>query len=284
MSFTQATEAALLEALGAPIRQVSATSGGDINQAARIELADGRRFFVKSNPSPPPGMFEAEARGLAFLAEPGIARVPEVVAVADDYLVLPWLERGRATAESMETAGRQLAELHRHGAPCFGLDHDNFIGRLPQDNTPEDDWAAFYRAHRLQPQVEMAASQLPASVLRGLGQVMDDLDALVGPAEPPARLHGDLWGGNLLVDEQGDPWLIDPAACGGHREMDLAMMQLFGGFSARCFAAYEEAWPLSAGADERVPLYQLYYLLVHVNLFGAGYVGGVSSAVAALTR
>jgi fructosamine-3-kinase len=183
-----------------------------------------------------------------------------------------------------EALGQGLAALHRFGAPTFGQGHDNFIGRLPQSNTPHDAWPAFYREERLLPQIRMASDRglLGAGLVKRLDQLLARLEALVGPPEPPARLHGDLWGGNLHVDDRGAPCLIDPAAFAGHREIDLAMMQLFGGFSSRVFDAYEEAHPLADGASDRVPLYQLYFLLAHVNLFGGGYVASVERAVSAV--
>ncbi|MCZ7682741.1 MAG: fructosamine kinase family protein [Sandaracinaceae bacterium] len=147
----------------------------------------------------------------------------------------------------------------------------------PQDNGREEDWPTFYARRRLEPQLRMAADRGRTSpeMRRGFSRLFARMRELVGPSEPPARLHGDLWGGNCHVDEHGAPVLIDPAVYGGHREMDLAMMQLFGGFSERVFAAYDEAYPLAEGWRERVPLYQLYPLMVHVNLFGGGYAASV---------
>jgi protein-ribulosamine 3-kinase len=174
--------------------------------------------------------------------------------------------------------------LHRAGAPGFGLDHDNFIGRLPQANGPLATWAEFYRQRRLLPQLRRAVDGhlASAAMRRGFDYLLPRLEELVGPPEPPARLHGDLWAGNAIVDERGQPCLIDPAVHGGHRELDLGMMRLFGGFSARVFAAYEEAFPLAPGSEARVPLYQLYFLMVHVNLFGGSYVASVESALGRL--
>jgi fructosamine-3-kinase len=204
-----------------------------------------------------------------------------VLAVDAEYLVLEYLDPGRPTGDFDERVGRGLAALHRAGPERFGLDHDNFIGRLPQSNTPCDDWAEFYQSRRLEPQLRMASDRglADTAMRRDFDRLFARLTERVGPKEPPARLHGDLWGGNLHRDGHGEPVLIDPAVYGGHREVDLAMMRLFGGFSARVFAAYAEAWPLAAGHEERVSLYQLYPLLVHVNLFGGGYVGSVKRAL-----
>jgi len=280
---------ALGGALGSPVVQARSLAGGDINQAYEIDLGDGRRLFAKANARSPRGMFAAEARGLGWLSEAGALRVPRVVAVsapeaAAQFLVLQLVESGRPAPDFDERLGRGLAALHRFGAPGFGLDHDNFVGRLPQSNAAAPTWPAFYRERRLEAQLRRAADGGLASdrMRRGFDRLFAALEDLVGPAEPPARLHGDLWGGNLLCDQAGAPCLIDPAVYGGHREIDLSMMRLFGGFSARVFAAYEEAWPLAEGAAERVALYQLYPLMVHVNMFGGSYVGSVESALSRL--
>lgn len=279
-------KAAVGTALGAPVAGARPLAGGDINQAYEVALDDGRQVFVKTNPRSPTGMFAAEARGLAWLAEPGALRVPAVLAASapDDepqFLALELVGSGAPIRDFDDCLGRGLAALHRHGAPGFGLDHDNFVGRLPQNNGGEPTWAEFYRARRLAPQLARATDAgLASSRMRqGFDRLFRELPDLVGPAEPPSRLHGDLWGGNLLVDESGAPCLIDPAVYGGHREIDLAMMRLFGGFGARVFDAYDEAWPLADGHEERVGLYQLYPLMVHVNLFGGGYVRSVESAL-----
>jgi fructosamine-3-kinase len=268
-------------ALGSAIVERRGVGGGDINDAFAVKLADGRRVFVKTNARAPAGMFEAEARGLAWLADADALRVPEVLASGEGFLALELLAPAPRVRDFDERLGRGLALLHRSGPGSFGLDHDNFIGRLPQSNAPHATWAEFYREERLGPQLRMAKDR--GLVSRGLEKKVEALfgrmEALVGAPEPPARLHGDLWGGNLHVDERGEPCLVDPAVYGGHREIDLAMMRLFGGFGARVFAAYEEAWPLADGAEARVALHQLYPLLVHVNLFGGGYVASVERAV-----
>ncbi|HVZ71601.1 MAG TPA: fructosamine kinase family protein [Polyangia bacterium] len=272
---------ALETALGARVTGARAVSGGDINRAFAVSLDDGRLVFVKTNDAAPRGMFEAEARGLAWLAEAKALRVPDVLAVGDDFLALSLVIGGPPARDFDERLGRGLAALHRFGAPRFGLDHDNFIGRLPQPNAAaaHAGWAAFYRERRLEPQLRLAADEgLATSRMRaGFARLFTALDELVGPPEPPARLHGDLWSGNHLVDESGAPVLCDPAVYGGHREVDLAMMRLFGGFGARVFDAYAEAWPLADGHASRVALYQLYPLMVHVNLFGGGYVRQVEA-------
>jgi fructosamine-3-kinase len=279
-------KAAIGEALGGPVAGARRISGGDINEAYEIALADGRRLFAKTNRRSPHGMFAAEARGLAWLAEARALRVPQVVAASSEdagpqFLVLELVASGAPAPDFDERLGLGLAALHRAGAPGFGLDHDNFIGRLAQDNTRAPGWASFYRARRLEAQLGLAVDGGLATprMRRGFERLWGALDGLVGPPEPPARLHGDLWGGNLLCDERGHPCLIDPAVYGGHREVDLAMMRLFGGFGGRVFDAYRAAWPLADGHRERLTLYQLYPLMVHVNLFGGSYVGSVEAAL-----
>ena len=269
-------------ALGSAVVAWEGVSGGDINEAHEAHLADGRWVFVKSNREPPAGMFAAEARGLDWLAQAHALRVPAVIAQGPDFLVLECIRPGRRKPAFDELLGRGLAVLHRAGAPSFGLDHDNFIGRLAQANQPLPTWAEFYRERRLLPQLRQAVDgqRASAAMRRGFDQLLARLEDLVGPPEPPARLHGDLWGGNAMVDEQGMPCLIDPAVHGGHREIDLAMMRLFGGFGPRVFSAYHETFPLPPGHEARVPLYQLYFLMVHVNLFGGSYVASVEHALA----
>jgi fructosamine-3-kinase len=272
---------ALERALGSPPARVRPLHGGDINRAARVDLTDGRAVFVKSNPSAPAGLFEAEARGLAWLAEARALRLPEVLCTGEPggpaFLALEYLEPGRPAPDFDEALGRGLAALHRKGSPRFGLDHDNFIGKLPQSNTPHDEWWDFYRRERLEPQLTRArdAGLASSRMRRGFAGLFARWPGPCGAPEPPARLHGDLWSGNLHVASDGAPVLIDPAAYAGSREVDLAMMQLFGGFAARTFAAYAEAFPLLPGHDERVALYQLYPLMVHVNHFGGSYVAAV---------
>jgi fructosamine-3-kinase len=292
-------QAAIGVALGAPVAGARRIEGGDINEAYEIALADGRRLFAKTNRRSPRGMFAAEARGLAWLAGAQALRVPSVIAVSAEaasgqatgqatgeeagpqFLILELVASSAPAPDFDERLGLGLAALHRAGAPGFGLDHDNFIGRLAQENTPAPDWASFYRARRLEAQLGLAVDGGLATprMRRGFERLWGALDRLVGPPEPPARLHGDLWGGNLLCDERGHPCLIDPAVYGGHREVDLAMMRLFGGFGSRVFDAYRAAWPLADGHRERIALYQLYPLMVHVNLFGGGYLGSVESAL-----
>jgi fructosamine-3-kinase len=270
--------------LGTPVRHCVPVAGGDARAAHRAHLTDGSVVFVKSHhPGRPadPTVFPREAEGLAWLAEADAVRVPEVLAVADDVLVLEWIAGAPPAPDHDERLGRGLATLHRIGAPVFGADGANHVGLLPQDNTPAATWVEFYAERRIRPLVRRAVDEgrFPTGAAADADRLIDRLPDVAGRPEPPARLHGDLWAGNAMTDRSGGPVLVDPAVYGGHREIDLAMMRLFGGFGARVFAAYDEAFPLAAGHEDRVPLGQLYPLLVHTILFDGGY---TSSALAIL--
>ena len=263
--------------------------GGDIAQAWRLDRDDGTRCFVKHLADAPDGFFAAEAAGLAFLAEPRAIAIPEVLDVADEpgagFIALEWIEPGNSSATTDEELGRSLAQLHLSHPGSFGGDGSPaFLGSVPVDGTVAASWPELWAEHRLRPLARLAldGGHLDAGVAARVEAVADRADSLAGPPEPPARVHGDLWSGNLLVDTHGRPWLIDPSAHGGHRETDLAMMRLFGGFSARCFAAYEEVHPLADGWEERVALHQLVPMLVHVILFGSAYRASLDSLLARL--
>jgi fructosamine-3-kinase len=264
------------QALGEPVASAARVGGGCINDGWRVELASGRRLFVKTRPEVAPGEYAAEAEGLRWLAEPGTVRVPSVHAARDDMLALEWIDEGGGLdASGAEAFGRGLAELHAAGAESFGWHHPIRFGPLTIANDPSDDWPAFYAERRLAPLARQAfdAGSLSRGGLDAVEAVCERIDALAGPPEPPARVHGDLWGGNVLAGADGRAVLIDPAAHGGHREVDLAMLRLFGSPGERFFAAYDEARPLAEGWRERVGLWQLFPLLVHAVLFGGGYGG-----------
>ncbi len=248
-------------------------AGGDICTATRVRLSDGSSVLVKTRAGSPPGFFEAEARGLRWLAEPGVVDVAEVRAVQDDCLVLGWIEPGRPTAESAAALGRSLARLHASGAPGFGGQQDGFIATLPLPNKPAPSWPAFYATRRVLPYLKLASDRdhVDAGDVTAVETVLSRLEELVGPEEPPARLHGDLWSGNVVWSlDRGT--LIDPAAHGGHRETDLAMLTLFGlPHLQRLLDAYDEEHPLAPGWEDRQPLHHLFPLLVHAALFGGHY-------------
>jgi fructosamine-3-kinase len=254
-----------------------------VARSYRVALRDGRVVFAKTHAHPPPGFFVTEANGLRWLREAQALAVPDVLAVADGggpddvgpvaMLVLEWIDEGRGRASDETAFGRALASLHAAGAPCFGREDRRPTGSRSLPNEPTATWAEFYADRRLRPLVRMArdAAAVDTDVLAEIEHIADRLDQFGAADEPPARLHGDLWGGNRLVDRSGTSWLIDPAAHGGHREFDLAMMRLFGGFGDAAFAAYEEESPLQRGWQRRVPLHQLAPLLVHAIKFGGAY-------------
>lgn len=270
------------------VRHADPVGGGSINDAYCLNTSAGR-WFVKVNAADrSPSMFTAEADGLLRLGATEAVRVPAVIATGEvraegrdeSYILMEWVEQGLRTAAFWETFGRALAALHRHAAATFGLEVDNYIGTLPQVNTPEGDWPTFFIRHRLEPQLRMARDRkrVEAGMAFRFERLFHQLDRLF-PAEPPALLHGDLWGGNHLCDAGGRPVLIDPAVYHGHREMDIAMTRLFGGFDPAFLTAYQEEWPLEAGWEERLDVCNLYPLLVHVNLFGGGYVAQVEAVL-----
>ncbi len=271
--------------LGARVTSAEPVSGGDINDAYRVHLDDKRAVFVKTHAHPPPGMFVAEAAGLDWLRA-GPLRVPRVIASSERCLALEWLDVGSKSRGFDEALGRGLAALHRIRAPSFGLDRASYLATLPQDNTPQHDGVVFWVEARLRPLAEraIAAGHMP-DVRAALDTLRDARDRF-GPDEPPARLHGDLWWGNVLAVD-GAPVIIDPAVYGGHREVDLAMLALFGGLPPALVAAYDESFPLATGWRDRVPLWQLYPLAAHAVLFGGAgttiYGGQFARALAALT-
>jgi fructosamine-3-kinase len=269
--------AELATALGTNIVRAEPVGGGDINDAFEVELADRRTVFVKTHSAPPPGMYAAEAAGLAWLAE-GPLRTPRVLAAGDSFLALEWLELGDRDRTSDEQLARGLASLHDLGAPTFGLDRGNYLATIPQDNTPETDIATFYVERRLRPLV--ARLRLPD--LDAQLDVLVQLPERFGPPEPPARLHGDLWWGNVGFS-RGEPVLIDPAVYGGHREIDIAMLMLFGGVSERFISAYSEVHPLAPEWRSRVHLWQLYPVAAHGVLFGSGYTTQLARLLRELT-
>ena len=274
------------DALGAAVTAMAVVHGGDVAAAYRVTLADGRTVFAKTHPTAPPGFFTTEAAGLTWLGDGRAVAVPDVLAVADapvPMLVLSWIDQagGRRDEASEAAFGRALAQLHDAGAPSFGREDRRTTGSRALPNDPQPTWAAFCATDRLLPLARLARDgrALSSAAIDGLERLAASLDRFDDGA-PPSRLHGDLWAGNRLVDRGGTSWLIDPAAHGGHREFDLAMMRLFGGFGPACFAAYEDVHPLTAGWDERVELHQIAPLVVHAIKFGGGYVAAAERAIA----
>lgn len=255
----------------------SGLGGGCINSAVR--LCDGDRcYFVKFNRADLLPMFEAEAAGLAEMAAAEAIRVPQPLVTGggggESWIVMEYLPMGRPRGDSQQRAGRELAAMHRATADAFGWRLDNTIGSTPQINAWNPDWIRFWRDQRLGFQLDLAARQGYGGRLQTLGErLLGRFDALIDHAPVPSLLHGDLWGGNIGYDESGAPVIFDPAVYYGDREADLAMTELFGGFSGDFYAAYREAWPLDGGYPTRKTLYNLYHILNHLNLFGGGYGG-----------
>ncbi|MEV0715719.1 fructosamine kinase family protein [Asanoa sp. NPDC050611] len=268
-------------------------AGGSISAAARLTLDDGASLFVKTwperAPSPAPeGFFTSEASGISWLRTPGGPPLPEVLVALPDMLALEWLDAGEPTKAGAERFGRELAIMHRSGAPAFGAEWPGYIGALPQDNTlSSQPWPQWFAEARLRPYLRLSADggALSPADVAATERLIERIDRL-GGAEPPSRIHGDLWPGNLYWAADGRAWLIDPAAHGGHRETDLAQLALFGGAPelGRIIDAYQEEWPLADGWRQRVPLHQLHLLLVHTALFGSAYRSAVRQAVDTLLR
>ncbi|HWF79429.1 MAG TPA: fructosamine kinase family protein [Streptosporangiaceae bacterium] len=280
--------ACLEHATGVGVREFLAIGGGHGAVHYRAVLADGREFFVKAAPAGSAdggGALTAEATGLRWLGEAGVAMVPEVFFISKEILALPWLPQASADRAAAERFGRDLALLHAAGADSFGAPWPGHIASLPLPNDQAASWPAWYAAHRLLPYCRIGrdAGTLGSADVALIESVADRIADLAGPAEPPSRIHGDCWSGNVLWSG-GQGWLIDPAAHGGHRETDLAMLALFGApYLDRILAAYREVRPLAQGWRSRIPLHQLHPLLVHVCLFGSGYrAEAVAAARAAL--
>jgi fructosamine-3-kinase len=250
--------------------------GGSINEALCAE-GSGQRYFLKLNQPDRLSMFEAEAEGLGALIQSKSLRLPEPIAWgADDnrsWLALEYIEFDTATATTQSVLGERLALMHRTSAESFGWHRDNTIGVTEQPNSWTDDWVTFLKGQRLGFQLSLAEiNGAPHSLLDSGQQLLASLDAFFQGYQPsPAMLHGDLWGGNWGCDTAGEPVIFDPAVYFGDREADLAMTELFGGFSEAFYDAYQAAWPLDAGYEERKHLYNLYHVLNHFNLFGGGY-------------
>lgn len=279
---------AAARALGKRIEESGRVGGGDINEAWVLQLEGGGRAFLKSRAGAPSDEFGAEAAGLRWLGEPGGLPVPEVLAVLDEGgLVLEWVERGMLGSQGEEELGRGLATIHSAGADAFdALPPDSprtelRFGGGEVESYGGDTWAEVYdgRLARLTRSAydRGAISERCAGLV---DDVRERLGDLAGPDERPARIHGDLWSGNVMTGPDGRAWLIDPKAHGAHREMDLAMLDLFGSVSTRTLSAYNEVWPLEAGRGERVGLWQLQPLLVHAILFGGSYGSAVEQTAA----
>ncbi len=276
-------EAEALEAqFGIRIRAVTPVGGGDIARAYRLETSGDMYFLKMLEGETATAMLRAEAEGLRALAETRALGVPSVLGVSEfpggAALLMEFINASGTSKVSGEALGRGLAQLHGQQGKAFGWASDNFIGSLPQTNGFTRDWTVFYAGKRLAPQYRLARNNglLQGSEVPGQAAMEARIRDLM-PSLTPSLLHGDLWGGNYLIAASGEPYLIDPAVYYGHREVDLAMTRLFGGFPDSFYAAYCEICPPEHGHDLRQELYQLYYLLVHLNLFGRSYYPAVRS-------
>lgn len=277
-------EQALEESLGSAITDSRRVHGGSINRGFQVFTSRDAQYFVKYHHAPPEGFFEQEAAGLSELASTNTVRVPEVIAYGSTasraaFLILEWIDASGSQSKAGQVLGRDLAALHQIKQSAYGREDDNYIGSLSQPNGWRDRWATFYVENRLAPQAALAEKQgfLPEKRRKRLEALMARFNEYIDEtAIHPAPLHGDLWGGNWLANADS-PALIDPAFYYGDREVDLAMTHLFGGFPPSFYSTYNEVYPLLDGHEDRISLYQLYYLLVHLNLFGKSYAGQVDT-------
>ena len=264
------------------IKTAAPLSGGCINQSYKLETTHGQYFLKYNHASRYPGMFETEANGLQLLRNAGEIRIPEPILTSNvsnySFILQEYIWQSGYAADFWRDFGIRLARLHKHSHSIFGLDHDNYIGSLKQSNIPHGNWIEFFIEERLERQIRLGLEEgnIPRSLIKPFENLYKRLPDIL-PEEPPALLHGDLWSGNFITDSKGDPCLIDPAVYYGHREMDLAMTRLFGGFNVSFYEAYHEEYKLEPGWKERIELHNLYPLLVHVNLFGGSYLHTVEA-------
>ncbi|GAB3926567.1 fructosamine kinase family protein [Mucilaginibacter myungsuensis] len=264
---------------------IKPVSGGSINQAYYLATLSGEYFIKFNSANRFPLMFQREQEGLSAIASTNMIAVPQVIAAGeledDAFLLMEWIPAGISNKKSQTTFGEQLAQMHRHSSSSFGFDADNYMGSLPQSNKRHTNWSDFFRDERLTPMLNIANRKgyLTFNDNHNVEQIYKKLGEIF-PEEPPALIHGDLWSGNYIISKSGKPYLIDPAVSYGHREFDIAMTTLSGGFDRAFYEAYHATYPLQPGWQERLELYNLYPLLLHLNLFGAGYLGQVRQAIA----
>jgi protein-ribulosamine 3-kinase len=260
-------------------------AGGCINEAGKITTTHGD-FFLKWNDDVYPGMFPAEKKGLDLLRKSTSIHIPEVIIQGKTengktYILLEWIESGKKKESFWADFGVSLAKMHKeHTNECFGLDHDNYIGSLPQHNSPSKNWSEFFIYSRIEPQLKIAreSGKIDRMVTRKFEKAYPFFQEIF-PEEKPSLLHGDLWSGNFIVNQEGYVSIFDPAVYYGHREMEIAYTHLFGGFEKEFYEAYEQEFCMDKGFSKRIDYYNLYPLLVHVNLMGVSYVSAILSAL-----
>jgi fructosamine-3-kinase len=258
------------------ILEIRSVGGGCINEAYSLKTNIGKYFIKYNSASAYPGMFEKEAAGLKLLADTKTIEIPKVLSSGENdtnaYLLLQYIESGESSRNFWNDFGTKLADLHRNTKDYFGLDHDNYIGSLVQKNNPHPDFFSFFISQRVEPQLKEARNKgsFSLSETRYFDSLFNTIHNII-PAEKPALIHGDLWSGNFMVTQNGSSCLIDPAVYYGHREADIAMTQLFGGFDPEFYHTYNQTWPMENNWQKRMDIFNLYPLLVHVNLFGGSY-------------
>jgi len=263
---------------------ISSVAGGSINGTYQLTTNRGNFFIKKNQAVRYPELFEKEALGLELLRGAQVIRIPNEFAVGefqgDSFLILEYIQSSSPQNNFWEQFGAQMAKLHQHTSEQFGLDHNNYIGSLNQQNSQYDEWVNFFIHERLEPQVELAKrnNQIDNLTINQFEKLFERLNEIF-PQEKPSLLHGDLWSGNFMVDEKGMPVIMDPAVYFGHREMDIAMTQLFGGFDASFYDSYNAIFPLQKGWKDRIEICNLYPLMVHVNLFGGSYLSQVKQVL-----
>lgn len=268
------------------IDSITPIGGGCIHQAGVFQL-EGQKYFLKWNIHSQK-MFETEAKGLNLLRETNSVSTPQVIGYGSvkgtDYLCLEFIESSIQSKWFWKDFGNSLAHLHSSTTSNFGLDHDNFIGSLPQNNGRHTNWTDFFIQERLIPQLKLAHDKglINSNLNLRFEQLYPKLSNLI-PAESPSLIHGDLWSGNFLVGSQGESVIFDPAVYYGHREAELAFTRMFGGFDTLFYQSYNDIFPLERGFEERVGVFNLYPLLVHVNLFGASYLSGINHTLGRFT-
>jgi protein-ribulosamine 3-kinase len=261
-----------------------ALSGGSINTVYRIITNSGDYCIKYNHAGSFPGMFEKERTGLQILSHAGEIKVPEVITVQNTgsftYILLEYISPARKIPGFMTDFGLSMAALHRHSSGYYGNDHDNYMGSLVQSNKKHDDWSSFFIEERLEKQLIPATEKgyFSSADLSRFQRLFKEFPGIC-PSEKPSLVHGDLWSGNYLVSDKGKACLIDPAVYYGHREVDIAMSTLFGGFDPDFYSSYNEVYPMGKGWKERLEIYNLYPLLVHLNLFGAGYLGSIERII-----